>query len=326
MKLTRTMLAVSAIPLSLAMAGCSHSGASGPGGGISLVAGDVIAKTADDTASNALNDDKTLKADSTTVDAVALSFADNTAAKTKATGFALKKNADGGVDMTVNGKTVSFASSDLSSPDDWEKADNGYHSLSNYTSDSATAAIDGSDQNYFQVWGYYTDDGAGSATEGFAVVGAETAPSVVKSHANATYVGEARAETKLASDLNEQTTVKGTLTLNADFQDGSVKGSIDNLKGRTKGAATGGVWTAYQDAVAGTSIEMTKAQISANGFAGGKLVAHDPGGDIGSLDGSTYSGRFYGPDADQVAGTLSIQGTGDDGKFVGTGFFAGNKQ
>jgi hypothetical protein len=71
---------------------------------------------------------------------------------------------------------------------------------------------------------------------------------------------------------------------------------------------------------------MTRAQISANGFAGGKLVATDPSGTVGSLAGSTYSGRFYGPDADQVAGVLSIQGTGADGKFVGTGYFAGDKQ
>lgn len=338
MKLTRTKLAISAIPLAFGMAGCAHDSAPGVGPGtpgtpgISLTAGDVIAKKANDTASNKLNDGGTLKADSTTHSAVMFSFADGggKVSPASASNFAIKKNSVGGADMTVNGQTISFSAADATGPDDFDKVDANGKSfgLWNYSSDSAKAAIDGTDKNYLQVWGYYADDttAAGRGFNGFAVVGAETDPSVVKSHANATYLGDARAETELASNVNEKTTVKGKLTLNADFQQGSVSGKIDNLKGRVQGAETGGKWTQYQDAAAGTNIEMTKAQISANGFAGGKLVAHDPGGAIGSLEGSTYSGRFYGPDADQVGGVMAIQGSDPDGKFVGTGYFAGQKQ
>lgn len=327
MKRTKSILTISALPLAIALAGCSkHAGTLDGTSTGAITAGSVIAKTVNDTASNKLKDGTTaLKANAVT--STAISYDGNKVSKAASSDFSLKKNGTG-VDLTVNGETITFADGDLVPENDgWEKQKpdgSDYKSVFVFTADSAKSALDGTDKNYLQVWQYDNWNGD-KGTRGFAVIGAETDPQVVKSHANATYQGKARADTWMENDSQERTGVRGDLTLNADFQAGSVTGKIDKIEARTRGADTNDKWTDWAAADAGANIEMTKAAISANGFSDGKLIAHDPSGEVGNLDGSTYSGRFYGPNAEQVGGVMSIKGTSPDGKFVGNGFFIGQR-
>lgn len=327
MKRTKSILTISALPLAMALTGCSkHAGTLDGTSTGAITAGSVIAKTANDTASNKLKDGTTaLKANAVT--STAISYDGGKVNKAASSDFSLKKNGNG-VDLTVNGETITFSDSDLTpEKDGWEKQKpdgSDYKGAYVFDADSAKSALDGTDKSYLQVWQYESWNGD-KATRGFAVIGAETDPQIVKSQANATYSGKALADTWMENDSRERAGVRGDLTLKADFQAGSVTGKIDKLEARTRGADTDDKWTAWAAADTGANIEMTKAAISANGFSDGKLVAHDPSGEVGNLDGSTYSGRFYGPNAEQVGGVMSIKGASQDGKFVGNGFFAGKK-
>lgn len=331
MRTKSILIAVCAVPLAVALAGCEHSKgmAGGPGDPVDpgkIVQGDVLASAAEDhAAAAALNDGKTLTADpATNSSTTEINFADNSVKAVKAASFAIKKNATGGMDMTVNGETVSFASTDLGAdpadrPYGWEKTSGDYKGLY-----SESGLKDGSDQEYLQVWTYDTDNGD-TGTRGVAVVGAETPESAIKGQANATYTGWAQADTRRVDDRKERTRVGGDLTLAADFTAGSVSGEVANLQAKERGAATGDTWSAPQ-AVAGKLI-MGTAKIGSNGFSGGSLALDaTASANLGAnINGSTYSGRFYGPDADQVGGVMNIKGSNDDGSIVGSGYFVGYK-
>jgi hypothetical protein len=331
----KTMIAASIIPLALALAGCKHNdktaegpgspgGPSGPGGG--LVAGDYIASTTTDTAAAAVKDGKSLSADATNSSTIGLAYGAGTAKAMDPAAFSVKKNAEGGMDMTVNGETVSFAGGDKYEEDgtsyEWENSGGFLSSMTAETKD----ILDGTDKNYLNVWQYSSNKGD-AGTTGYAVVGAETAPDTVKAMANATYKGDARVDTRQVADITDRAGVRGNLTLNAKFDQGTVSGSIDSVEARTRNADTGNKWTGWAP-VSGAAISLTESKISANGFTGGTVVGNAAANSAidGNLDGSTYSGRFYGPNAEQVGGAISAMGTSEGGKFVGTGYFAGNKQ
>lgn len=326
MKLNKALLAATAVPVALALAGCSKHSNGSNGGGIDLTAG-LTADSQGDWASKKLNDGATLTANAATSTSIAR-YGNGTAGSASPANFSIKKNADGGVDMTVNGETVSFTADDQFREDGWEKTAGNYKALVNRKPGGASTsnALDGTDESYLQVWEYDSTTDDGKNLLGYAVVGAETKPATLSGHANATYKGTAHADTFLVADAYERTGVKGDLTLTANFTEGKVTGQIDNIEGRVRGAETGYVWSDWVALGPDSNVEMTKANISSNGFAGGKLVAHDPSGELGSLGGSTYSGRFYGPDADQVGGVMTIKGTAGEDKFVGRGYFTGNKQ
>jgi hypothetical protein len=333
----KTMIAVSIIPLALALAGCKHNddmaeGPGVPGGGSGgpgseLVAGDHVASTTTDTAAAAVKDGKTLSAATSNSATMELAHGARTAKAVDPASFSVKKNATGGMDMTVNGETVSFADGDkFLEPDgksyEWENA-GGY--LSSHTSDTASI-LDGTDTRYLQVW-QYSSAKNGVETIGYAVVGAETTPETVKAQANATYKGRARVDTRQETDITDRVGVRGDLTLAAKFDQGSVSGSIDNIEARVRNADTGNVWIGWMP-VDGAAISLTESKISANGFTGGNVVGNAAANTAidGNLNGSTYSGRFYGPNAEQVGGVISAKGISEGGKFVGTGYFAGEKQ
>jgi hypothetical protein len=309
------------------LAGCSHDDATsgGPnGGGGGLTEGKVLAKPGDATytAAKALQDPATgkeLAADSTT---------------STAGDFSIKPNNAGGLDMKVNGQTISFAGSDVNAEGNgWEK-DDGKTKLTSFWGGDVGKIVDGTDTNYVQVWRYRTGSG-NDLTRGFATIGVETPTSEVGTMtAKATYKGDARVDMAMADHPGQQIQVKGDMTLNADFTAKSVDGSIDNLKGRyVEGDAGTGAW----EKASSGSVALNKGTISGNGFSGGTLTqknvafsdAVTQGTEV-NIDGSTYSGRFYGPNADQVGGVINVKGTvaTDDGSkpVVGQGFIAGNKQ
>lgn len=333
MKYTKLLIAVSAIPLALALGGCKHNSAtaSGPSGGSSgpsLAEGSVSAVDKDGNpvdAAQAMNTKTDGKYQALEAD-VATSTAGD---------FAVSKNDAGGVDMTVNGQTVSFAAADAyieepGTPDAGKSygwtSDKG--SLFSYYGGETKDILDGTDTNYLQVWGAYNPD---KDSNDYSVVGAETPTSVIdKATATATYKGRARVDMRLTDQPAEQIHVKGDMTLAADFAARQVSGNIAVTDGRYRGneyPSTG--WMPGSGTIA-----MTEAKISGNGFSGGTLkqgtdvslptaVTHDVEVDI---SGSTYSGRFYGPNAEQVGGAINVTGVSDSGAVAGQGYFAGDKK
>jgi len=318
----KSAVILSALPAILLLGGCKHNDGSGPKVTGNIDPNQVIAKNKEDTASKALSDGKELKASPITTAFIATQ--DGKASAATASDFSIKKDGTGAI-LTVNGEKIAFADKDKSDDGGWEREDSSkYEGLFLVSGDNAGKALNGTDANYLQVW-QYSKFAGNQGYRGFGVVGAETDPSVVKSAANATYKGTAGAETWATADSQLRTQVRGDLTLNADFQKGSVTGSIDNLSRRSRDGNVSSTYSPWTAAAAGTSIAMTESKISGNGFSGGTLVANDPGGDVGNLAGSTYSGKFYGPNAEQVGGVMSLNGKTTDGSYVGTGYFAGDK-
>jgi hypothetical protein len=89
--------------------------------------------------------------------------------------------------------------------------------------------------------------------------------------------------------------VYGDLTLNADFGKGTISGTINKMQYRAPG-------TEYKDRVdyAG-QLKMNEAKFTENGFQSSLSASSDFKDTV--KDG-IYSGAFYGPEAQQVAGTL----------------------
>ncbi|MCY0146782.1 transferrin-binding protein-like solute binding protein [Hoeflea sp. G2-23] len=317
-----TLVAIAAIPLVLT--GCNKTLTA-------MDIGDLLAADATDTAAKHFNAGTSLKASKKTTVTKTLDYTKNTIAKAPAADFSVTKNKTGGVDMNVNGEVVSFAAADkFIEPDGttsfgYEKNPNGggdYKGLFSW-SGSINDLEAGTDTNFLQVWNYYSDtDGMG--TRGFAVVGAETKPDTIKALPNATYTGYALAETALANDRKTRTRVRGDLALNADFAAGNVNGTISNLMSEVRNGANNG-WDPRTPQ--NGQIAMGTSSINANGFTGGTVsgdAAFNTAID-GDIAGSTYSGRFYGPNAEDVGGVLDITGTSDGDVILGNGFFAGGK-
>lgn len=332
MKYTKLLIAVSAIPLALALGGCKHnsataSGPSGGGSGPSLAEGSVSAVDKDGNPVDAA------QAMDTKTDGKYQALQAN--ATTSTTGdFAISKNDAGGVDMTVNGQTVSFAAADAYIEGPGPEAGQSYGwetdkgSLFSFYGGETKDILDGTDKNYLQVWGIYNPD---KYSNDFAVVGAETPTSVIdKTTATASYEGRARVEMRLKDQPAERIDVRGNMALDADFTARTVKGNIAVTDGRYRGneyPRTG--WMPGSG-----NIAMTEAKISGNGFSGGTLKQ---GADVNlptevtqdidvDISGSAYSGRFYGPNAEQVGGAINVTGVSEAGAVVGQGYFAGDKK
>ncbi len=328
MKLKTAGACLSVVVLAAGVAGCKTSGGGKGGtttGGLDSSA--TYAVTADDTAARAISDGKTLKA-SKTAAATLLDYNANTSRTVDASDFSIKKNANGGVDVTVNGKTTSFAKADElvegGETAGWERDVEGQdYKLLHPVNGTFDETMNGTgDYRYAQLWRYFLDDGS-TSVRGFAAIGAETKPDALKGKANATYKGRATAETQLADDATTRTGVEGDLQLAANFDKGSVSGKMDNLSARTRSGDSG--WSPWTP-VDGT-VTLETAKISGNAYDG-KLKGDTAFNTLidGNLDGSTYSGRFYGPKAEETAGVFKLKGTSEGDGFVGSGGFAAKAQ
>ena len=168
--------------------------------------------------------------------------------------------------------------------------------------------------SHFNVngWSVANLDSADAATDfyrGFVVYGAATDAAAMPS-GTATYAGRMYADRQPADrpGRNNRGYLRGGLTLSADFDQGTVGGSVDNLQYRPEGgswrAAQAQSWTIGNGAIAGNALT---ADVTAAGVFDGDM-----------------EGRFFGPDAAEVGGT--IQGTGLSDNAVVYGYFGGKKQ
>ena len=174
--------------------------------------------------------------------------------------------------------------------------------------------------DHFNVHGWVVADyQAGTSTvrewwRGYAVSGAATGADDLPS-GTASYSGRAVAEINpaAASGNANRTYARGALALNADFGANTVGGTISGITVRDPGER------AYE-ARAGS------VTISGGTISGGSLTAAMSGTvDQTTVTGSV-AGRFFGPQAAEVGGTLTGTGTSSGGNSFIRGWFGGKKR
>jgi hypothetical protein len=156
-----------------------------------------------------------------------------------------------------------------------------------------------------------------------SVIGTETRDSVVQTKTGtASYQGFASINIR-QSDLGFfgfNGNLSGDLDMAADFGAGKVSGTMSNLFLELR---TGQTVDETRNP-AGT-IQLEEAAIQANAFTGGMspdavLTANDSA--VATFaDSGTYSGAFYGPNAEEIGGTMSFDADVNGNRFLGIGHF-----
>lgn len=342
-----------AAALALVLTGCKSDGVDATltgstGAPVALSKDAVLAKQKDSTGKEVVYDvndaldpakgNATLSTSNVTSSTVLNDFTKKTTSAQDPAKFSIKRNSDGSVAVTLNGVTETYTKADLVKIDaagplseanatGYRKTSGGSdHEVDTYTARNLADLSQGKvATKYANVWEYFwTDDD--KRQMGYAVVGTETDPKDLAALPVATYKGGAAADIFDAEGpSNVRTKVSGDLGLTANFAAKTVSGSITNLTTGDRGPAGNGL---PDVAVPGT-INLNKTAISANGYSGS--LSLDAAGRntfaVKDTSGSTYSGRFYGPAADETAGVLNIRVNKTDGSAsIGTGQFSGTKQ
>ncbi|WP_163269689.1 transferrin-binding protein-like solute binding protein [Chelativorans alearense] len=238
----------------------------------------------------------------------------------------IKKNADGGIDVTINGETESYSSANVSADGFGFESDDGDRNIYTWSADSAQGAVDGTDgYAYHQRWGHFwRSPSSGDSMFGFAVLGSETAPQDVAARDDtATYSGDAYIYAYgTDGDDFDRTAIRGDLTLTADFGQGEISGAVSDMEGRERVNGVDGSWTP----VPGAEIDLQSADIAGNGYEGTTAVndTFKTALDVTEFDG-TYRGKFFGPDAEETAGVIVASGVADGEDFVASGSFGADK-
>jgi hypothetical protein len=327
MKITGHLIAV--LAMSTALAGCVSSGNK-----VVSRAGNSPADRVDTAdagnAGKALADGKTLKSAARTTSAWQRNFQGESAtliAQPKAT---LVRNAAGGVDLTVGTRTIHFADTDLTADGYGYELADGSAGVGVRRADSVTEALDPVTGRPAVILDYWFDDeDHNGGVNGFAIFGTETKNSVVASLASATYKGD--AEIKFAPKAgfddygSKVSKIQGDVDMTANFGSGTVAGSITALQYQAPRLIDPTrSWTDIDG-----SLALNTAKIDGNGFTGAVTADAAFVENAGKVDSSSsYSGTFYGENADYAAGVLNLSGTStaDDAPTIGTGFWQGFKQ
>ena len=170
---------------------------------------------------------------------------------------------------------------------------------------AATDRTDGSSYyNYFDINGWQAGGALTGHFRGFMTYGVRTRRENLPS-GSATYVGRLEAEMWRADSWqwSSRTSVRGTIHLKANFNEGEIGGRIDDLRVRTLGAG------AFQAMSEGNSIEIASVPIDESHIVtewiGNDPVANAPPHETIRGFTGTLIGQFYGPSADEVGGVLS---------------------
>ena len=249
-------------------------------------------------------------------------FTSDTAALSDDSSATIRRNAAGGLDLTVGGQTISFTAADLT-PDGYGfRLPDESAGIWAWNGDSMADALDPANGRYSLLFNYYADSGGDTGVNGFALIGTETADTALASLPTATYSGYMHAYGAPAegfADYSDNVSeVRGDVNLTANFGAGTVAGSVTNMQSQLPDSVDPTfTWTNFDG-----GLTMAEANISGNGFTGG--LSGDAGFNaaVGTLDaGSTYSGTFFGPAAEEVGGGINMTGTAAVGgkPFIGYG-------
>ena len=165
--------------------------------------------------------------------------------------------------------------------------------------------------NGWAVVNYTNADALSDFHLGWAVYGSATDASAMPS-GTANYAGRmfAGRQPPDAPGVANRTLVRGDLMLSADFDQGTVGGSIDNLEFDPPGTGS------WQPTTNTRTLSIENGSITGNALAADVVSANVFDGEM--------EGRFFGPDAAEVGGT--IQGTALTDNAVVYGWFGGEKQ
>ena len=224
----------------------------------------------------------------------------------------IKRNDDGALTVTIDGEELAFTPADVNGDGDGYEVevDGKFAGVYNYNGPVEDLLTAGN--GFAQVVQIFRSsenaEGHVSGDSTFAIFGTETADEDLKVVPNSGFESNSESRYKVRSEI----------AMTADFGAGEIWGTIGNT---TIEDPEDGV----RDAVEGT-IAMDKTTFDNNGFAGTLTADADfiSDIDVNSAEG-TYSGAFYGPNAEQVAGALTFGIGADDGSLNGNGYFSADK-
>tara|TARA_A100000171_G_scaffold50537_1_gene62249 strand:+ start:235 stop:1239 length:1005 start_codon:yes stop_codon:yes gene_type:complete len=238
----------------------------------------------------------------------------------------IKRNDDGALTVTIDGEELAFTPADVNGEGDGYEVevDGKFAGVYNYNGPVEDLLTAGN--GFAQVVQIFRSsenaEGHVSGDSTFAIFGTETADEDLKDLPKAEYTGRSRINvvpnSGFESNSESRYKVRSEIAMTADFGAGEIWGTIGNT---TIEDPEDGV----RDAVEGT-IAMDKTTFDNNGFAGTLTADADfiSDIDVNSAEG-TYSGAFYGPNAEQVAGALTFGIGADDGSLNGNGYFSADK-
>jgi hypothetical protein len=113
------------------------------------------------------------------------------------------------------------------------------------------------------------------------------------------------------------------LTANFGGANPRVSGTVDTINVRVDGTET-----AFSNEGVAGNLLLNTATINGNGFAGTMsadptLAANSPM--VGAVATGTYSGAFYGPNAEEIGGSMQGPDPVGTSDFIGFGYFIGQQ-
>jgi hypothetical protein len=168
------------------------------------------------------------------------------------------------------------------------------------------------------------------ALRAFGIIGSPTTGIQLPQVGTATYSGTAFAEIFPANgyvnNFTSRTELRSRLDMAVNFENSKISGALSGIEERYPTGVEANPSTPWES-INGTW-RMTETDLSVNGFTG-KIVPDANYNGALNLTSSAYAGAFYGPNADEVGGTLSLTGTAaapaGGGDFNGIGYFTGTK-
>ena len=167
---------------------------------------------------------------------------------------------------------------------------------------AATVRTDGSDGNAFFDVLEFIAYGDGFGLNSYLAFGARTRPEDIP-QGTATYDGRFGFKAWNEDDTDSGTSrsrFEGDLSLEANFSQGTISGTMDELESRVSGEE-------YSDMAAGNRIDIANGQIAGGQFTA-EWAGHGPeAGPLETVLGfeGDLLGEFYGPAAEEVAGVLN---------------------
>ncbi|MEO9466769.1 transferrin-binding protein-like solute binding protein [Sulfitobacter pontiacus] len=238
----------------------------------------------------------------------------------------IKRNDDGALTVTIDGEELAFTPADVNGEGDGYEVEVDGKSAAVYNFNGPVEELLTAGNGFAQVVNIFRSsenaEGHVSGDSTFAILGTETADADLKDLPKAQYSGRSRVNvvpnSGFESNRESRFKVRSEVAMTADFGAGEVWGTIGNTT--VEDPETGDI-----DSVGGT-VSMDKSSFDNNGFAG--TLTPDETFidelDVVSLSGN-YSGAFYGPDADEVAGVMTWDLVAPDRPLNGSGFFTADK-
>ena len=212
------------------------------------------------------------------------------------------------ISFATNNGTVTFNENGTDTIGDTGNIVYGYDAAGTKFVIASDPLYSGNNWNYqtFGIW--ETGRGTGSGTAGAISVGAATAGSSIPTSGSATYSGDFGGAAVLANGADWITT--GTATAVADFANRSLAFSTTNSKYLVP-IASSPSWTPQSSKNMSGTLTYSAGT---NSFSGSVT-------DVSGVSG-TATGKFYGPNAEELGGVFSLAGSGTQ---VHSGAFGAKK-